>query len=259
MENQKMFASHGSRFLCLLVIALLPLATAARQKDNLALITVTGQAELRVPPDEVVFNLEVSKVDKDLALAQQQTDESVRQILALARRYKVGPQDMQTEYISVGMRYNTDVVDDDESSDSTSAATLKKIKREFIGYATSKTVVIRFRDLSHYEQFFAEVIKVGVSKIESVTFGTSQMRKYKDQARTLAIKAAREKATALTSEIGQTIGKAFSIQEEGYSSNSARSNYTGYIATERSDSETSSFAPGSISVKAQVTVSFYLN
>jgi uncharacterized protein YggE len=231
----------------------------AQQPQQLALITVTGQAELRVPPDEVVFNLEISKLDKDLVAAQQQTDESVRQILALARRYKVAPQDVQTEYISVGMRYSTDLIDDDEDSSSLSIAARKKVKQEFLGYATSKSVVIRFTDLSNYEQFFADVIKAGVSKVGSVSFGTSQLRKYKDQARTLAIKAAREKAIALTAEIGQSIGKAYSIREEGYSSDSARSNYTGYIATDYNNESNSSFAPGSIPVRAQVTVSFILN
>ena len=243
--------------LCLLLL-LPPVTVPARQKGEQPVITVTGQAELRVPPDEVVFNLEVSKLDKDLAAAQQQTDESVRQILALARRYKVAPQDMQTEYISVGMRYSTDFVDDDDS-DSASAANQKKIKREFVGYATSKSVVIRFTDLSNYEYFFADVIKAGVSKVESVSFGTSKMRQYKDQARALAIKAAREKAIALTSVIGQSIGKAVSIEEEGYSNNRGMANSTGYIATDYNDDDNSSFAPGSIPVRAQVTVSFILN
>jgi uncharacterized protein YggE len=240
------------------LFSLLSCAAAARgqQQSQLSLITVTGQAEVRVPPDEVVFNLEVTKLDKEITVAQQQTDESVRQILALARRYSVAAEDVKTDYISVNMLYSTDLVDDEDNS----AAREKKVKREFLGYSVSKTVNVRFRDLGRYEQFFSEVLKAGVSKVESVEFRSSQIRKYRDQARAQAIRAAREKAAALAGEIGQTIGKAYSIEEEGYSRpGSYAQNNTTVISGSFSGEESSAFAPGTISVTAQVTVSFILN
>jgi hypothetical protein len=98
----------------------------AQQQAQPPLITVTGQAEIRVQPDEVVFNLEVSKLDKDLTVAQRQNDESVRQILTLARRYNVPAEDVKTDYVSVEMRFSTDYVDDDEDS---SGAKPKRVKR----------------------------------------------------------------------------------------------------------------------------------
>jgi len=250
--------NHSRLLKASVLLLLLLCASAARaQQAQLPLITVTGQAEVRVTPDEVVFDLEVTKLDKDLTVAQQQTDESVRQILALARRYNVPAQDVQTDYISVNMSYSTDLVDEDEDS---SAVKAKKVKREFLGYTVSKTVNVRFTDLKRYEQFFSDVLKAGVSKVESVEFRTSQIRKYKDQARALAIKAAREKAVALAAEIGQTVGKAYSIQEEGYSRPGASANnYTTVMSGSFSGDEASAFAPGTISVTAQVMVSFILN
>jgi uncharacterized protein YggE len=240
-----------------IMLSLVSGTTFARAQQSSPLITVTGQAEVRVTPDEVVFNLEVTKLDKDITVAQQQTDESVRQIIALAHRYNVPAQDVKTDYISVNISYSTDLVDDDEDN---SAVKTKKVKREFLGYTVSKTVIVRFTDLNHYEQFFSEMLKTGVSKVESVEFRSTQIRKYKDQARALAIKAAREKAVALTAEIGQTIGKAYSIQEEGYSRPGAlANNYSTAISGSFSNNETSAFAPGTISVTAQVTVSFILN
>jgi uncharacterized protein YggE len=240
----------------LLSLVLCAAPARAQQQAQPPLITVTAQAELRVPPDEVVFNLEVSKLDKEITVAQRQTDESVRQILALARRYNVPAEDVKTDYISVDMRYSTDYVDDDEDS---SAAKPKRVKREFLGYSVSKTVNVRFTDLKNYEQFFSEVLKAGVSKVEGVEFRTSQIRKYKDQARTAAIRAAREKAVALTAEIGQTVGKAYSIQEEGYERPGSMANNTTVISGQFSGDETTAFAPGTISVTARVTVSFILN
>ncbi len=239
--------------LCLLL--LLPSTAAAWQKSEQPLITVNGQAEIRVPPDEVKFILEVTKLNRELTEAQKQTDDSVRDILALARRFDVPQQDVKTDYISVEMKYTTDLVDDDESD----ADKSKRIKREFLGYEVSKTVIVRFKDLARFEKFFAEVLKAGVSKVNSVEFRTSQIRKYKDQARALAIRAAREKAVALTAEIGQSIGKAYSIQEEGYSRSSSSNNFSTVVSGSFSSDEDSAFAPGMITVTAQVTVSFVLN
>jgi uncharacterized protein YggE len=90
------------------------------------------------------------------------------------------------------------------------------------------------------------------------------MRKYKDQARAMAIKAAQEKASAFAREIGQSIGKAFSITEDGVNNFTGKtlpnntSNYVGGISGAYSDDE-NTIALGQISVTARVVVSFELN
>lgn len=240
------------RITLLAVAVFLPLSARAQSDAAPPLITVSGQAEVKVVPDEVIFSLEVEMVDKDLSVAKQQNDESVRQVLALARRFKVAQQDVKTDYISVEMKYSTDLVEDRDADE-------KKVKRVFVGYAVSKTVIVRFTDLARFEEFFSEVLKAGVSRVREVDFRTSQLRKHKDEARALAIRAAKEKATALTREIGQTIGRAHSIQEEGFRSSASANNFSTRLEGSFSSDENSTIAPGMISVTAQVTVSFILN
>ena len=159
------------RITFLLVISFLPLLARAQPGPEPPLITVTGQAEVQVAPDEVVFTLEVEKMDKDLNVAKEQNDESVRKILALARNFKVAAPDVKTDYISVEMKYNTDFVGEEDNE-------RRKVKREFVGYEVSKTVIIRFTDIARFEDFFSEVLKSGVSRVNSVEFRTSQIRKY---------------------------------------------------------------------------------
>lgn len=232
---------------CLFLAAFAPPDVRAQQTVAPSLITVSGQAEIRVAPDEIIFTLEVEKTDKDLAVAKRQNDESVRQILALARRFNVATQDVKTDYITVEMKYETN--DDAEG----------KSRREFVGYEVSKTVIIRFTDIARFEEFFSETLKTGVSRIERVEFRTSQIRRHKDEARARAIRAAREKAIALTREIGQTIGRAHSISEEEES----RSAHSNTLSVNPGDSfaadEHSTIAPGMIRVTARVAVSFILN
>lgn len=96
----------------------------AQNPPERPLITVTGQAEVMAVPDEVVFNLNATTVDKDLFTAQQKTDQVVRNVLELARKYGIPATQVQTGYISLQERYSDE------------AATRQP--RVFIGYAVQQ-------------------------------------------------------------------------------------------------------------------------
>jgi uncharacterized protein len=228
-------------------------AAYAQEAKDRPLITVSGQAELRVPPDEIMFTLSVESVDKDMLAAKKKTDDSVREVLAIARRNSVKDEDVQTSYISVEPKYNTDDLEYDQR---------RGVKREFVGYQVSKTVAVRLRDIARFDGLLSDVLRAGVTRVRNVEFRDSQLRKHKDQARVMAIKAAREKASMLAREIGQSIGPAYSITETqapSYGRASANQNVVSTISGEPSDGDAEgAIAPGSISVTAQVTVSFRL-
>jgi uncharacterized protein YggE len=115
--------------------------------------------------------------------------------------------------------------------------------------------------MSRIESLLSDVIKAGVNRLGGIEFRTTQLRKYKDQARQRAIKAAQEKAIALTKEIGQTIGKAYLINEEeaegGSRSNNFLLNSSGSATGDYSDEE-GTIAIGQIPITARVTVRFEL-
>ena len=242
------------KILLVFVIALTASTTIAQNAVDRPLITVSGQAEMRVPPDEVVFTLEVESVDKDVMAAKKKTDESVKQVFGIAKDNKVNTDDVQTSYISVEPKYNTD--------DLEYGGERRGVKRVFIGYAVSKTIAIRLKDISRFDPLLSDVLKAGVTKVSNVEFRDSQIRKHRDQARAMAIRAAQEKANLLAREIGQTIGPAHSITEgvaNRYASQSMMQNSTSVISGDLSAAESeSAIAPGLISVTAQVTVSFQL-
>ena len=234
----------------LLAAAALLLSTSlpARADDAVLprLITVTGEAEVRVVPDEVVYDLTVQTLDKNLRQAKAQTDERVRRLVELTRRYGVEPRDVQTDYIRVEPRYR--------GNDET---------RLFVGYSVRKDLVFTLRDVTKAEALLSEVIESGITRVNGVSFRTSQLRKHRDEARVLAIRAAREKAVALAGELGQKVGKAYSIEEEAppsgrmMSQNASVNSFT----IEGSDSSGSSgtLALGQINVNARVTVRFELD
>ena len=73
------------KLLVILALGLSPSALLAQDQTR-PLITVTGQAEIMVVPDEAVFRLQVISQEKDLLAAQKKNDETVKAVLALGRR-----------------------------------------------------------------------------------------------------------------------------------------------------------------------------
>ena len=252
-------------FLLLLSLCFGSLVSAQEISDT-PMITVTGTAEVLIAPDEVVFSLDFTKTDKDLQVAKRLNDESVAKILDLTKRFQILPQNVKTDSISVEMKYEsvrdakTKIYDEDGDEIG---------KKIFKGYEVSKTVTIKLTDISRFEEFFAETLKTGITEVNSVTFATSKLREHKDTARDMAMKAAKEKATAMAGSIGQTVGKAVRITEGAvsnqYISNGVFSSNSNAISTNfRANSGTFSetlatFAPGAIKIEAQVSVSFLLN
>lgn len=88
----------------------------------------------------------------------------------------------------------------------------------FLGYTVTKKIAIILHDVNKAEAVLSDIFKSGISEIEGAEFRTTKSRKLKDQARAMAMKAAQEKATAMAKEIGQNIGKAFTITEESIDS-----------------------------------------
>jgi uncharacterized protein len=215
-------------------------------------ITVTGDAEVRVAPDEVLLTLGVETSDKDLGTAKRQNDERVKKVLALATESGIDPKDVQTEYINIEPRYR---YSDDQNV--------------FIGYFVRKTILVTLKDISRFEDLLSTALESGVNYVHGVEFRTTELRKYRDQARALAIQAAKEKAAALAEALGQKASVPQDIREDhsGWSSsyNSWWGNRWGGTQAQNviqnagpSGSIEGSVAPGQISVQASVTVVFKL-
>ena len=214
-------------------------------------ITVAGEAEVRVVPDEVVLTLGVETSNKNLDAARRENDRIVNAVFALTKKYAIPAERVQTDYIAIEPRYED-----------------RYTERAFIGYFVSKTIVITLRDVSQFERFYAEALGTGVTHVHGVQFRTTALRANRDKARELALQAAQEKAAAMAATLGQRIGQPVLIEETrnewasgygawwggrwggGMTQNVIQNIGEGWLPAD------GSLAPGQISVKATVTVQF---
>jgi uncharacterized protein YggE len=204
-------------------------------------IVVTGDADVKVVPDEVILTIAVETIDKDLLTAKQQNDDRVKKVLAVTQQFKIDPKNVQTDQITIEPRYKN----------------YNQDNQSFIGFNVRKSVVICVKDMKSFEPILLALIKAGTNRVDGVRFQTTELRKHRDHARLQAVKAAREKAQAMAAELGQKIGRAHSIVENGPPQVVQRS-YNALVNEGGDASGEGGFAPGQISVTASVTIHFDL-
>lgn len=231
-----------------LAFLLFPLVVHAQFSQNQGnIVSVTGDAEIKVIPNQVVVSLGVETRDRNLAVARVQNDNAVRSVLDAIARFQIDATDVQTDFIQVNIRYQS------------SAETVVD------HYVVEKSIAITVKDISKFEPLLSAVLEAGANHIYNVEFMTTDLRKYRDQARALAAKAAIEKANDLAAAAGlKVVGKPMNVSSYSYGGGSwyGRLHNMGvnvsqnvYQAGERGSAE-GTIALGKISVTASVSMNF---
>jgi uncharacterized protein YggE len=229
------------RFSYLALLATLALTTGlfADTKEEPPLITVTGSAEVNVTPDLAELSFGVETRDKDLAVATSRNSAAVTAVLAAIKKFSVAPKDVQTAAVEITPSY------DDE-----------KNGRRLQYFSVETDFRVTLRKLEDTGDFLSEVVKAGANQVHFVRFGSSESRKHADQARLLALRAAKEKALAAAKELGVQLGKPYSVTEKDGQGSGRGANTV--LPSEGFYYFRQNIEPGQVRISAQFTVSFLI-
>ena len=206
-------------------------------------IEVTGTSDVNVVPDKAIIDIGVEKQNPSAAAAKKAADSSARELLAALRANGIDDKDVTTNWLSLSPQYDWH-------------------SGKMTYFIADQSLTVTVHDLSKLDNLLDLLIKAGGNRINSIQFETSDIRKYRDQARELAVGAAREKAEALAKALGQSIGKAIAVEEVPQAT--GLYGYNGLLANttlEVSDNKARSgpaIAAGQRKVTASVTVWFEL-
>jgi uncharacterized protein len=225
------------------VIAMLAGLAVAEEKTPSKFVRVTGTSEVRVVPDRAVIEIGVEKQDPSASAAKHAEDAAARQILAALRASGIDEKDIQTTYLWLQQRSSYEK------------------KQKVYYFVAAQTMTVTVRDISKLDTLLEALVQAGGNRIDSIEYETSEMRKYRDQARELAVKAAREKAEALARALGQDIGRAQQIEEttDSFRLYSLPMANTSYERSAPAAAAGPSLAAGQKTISASVTVQFDLN
>lgn len=226
-------------------------------------ISVNGTAQVLVVPDQVELRLGISTRNPDLIRAKSENDERTAAVLNKLKALGLGQRELQTDAIHVQPEYR---------SDGPNPPVLT-------GYLVQRHLVVTLKEVGKFEPLLEAAIQAGANEDLNIQFCSTELRKHRDQARQMAIRAAREKGELFTQELGLKLGTATNIteqsQDNAFSSYSYYSMYGGYWQSRSSgyamqnnisvasgspepsnDAPNQTFAPGQIRISAVVSVQF---
>jgi uncharacterized protein YggE len=213
-------------------------------------IQVTGSATVKVVPDRAMVKLGVETNARTPDGALDSNARAIQKISRAIQSLGVDPKDISTDYYIVYPVYN-----------SYSDLTIK-------GYRVDNVVAVNLRDVSKAGKVLAKAFDNGANEVVDVQFYTSQLRTYRDQARDLAMQAAREKADALARAGGAKAGCLQTASENTWSYTSSYwSRYwnNSYMSQNVYQNAASGAVPaagddplslGTISVQAEISATF---
>jgi uncharacterized protein YggE len=217
-------------------------------------IQVSGTAVVNVTPDRVLIQLGVQSNGSTPEAVEMTNSTTINRVIRALNAQGIEEKDIVTDW------YVIDPIYEDYSS--------LYIK----GYRINNLVAITLRDISKVNQVIIAALNAGANQVVNVEFYLSDLRKYRDQARELAMIAAQEKASDLASAAGSETGCVMNINENTWSYYHGgwyahnrdlwTQNTVQNVAPAGSESsaltETGPVNLGQISVRAEVSASFSL-
>lgn len=192
------------RILLALGLCLLGISAAVGQTTSPPLISVTGTAEIKVAPDEVVLRASIMTRNANLQEVKKANDAIAAKAIAFLKEKGVKAEDIQTDYITLRPEYkHNDWAE----------------KPEF--YTATKSIEVIIRKVETLEPMLTGLLAVGVNSVDGITFRNSKYRELRIKARAMAVKFAKEKAEGLAAELDVKCGKVHSIEaiDDGGSQN----------------------------------------
>lgn len=239
----KLFVRIQFAFLFLMLLPTMPVHAQSVMVGNERFIEVIGDGEVLAVPDEVVLQLGVETIRTDLDDARRENDKRVAAILSLLKSSGIDEKYIQTDHVRVEPLY-TYKGDRD---------------RALRGYNLRKDMTVTLRDLSKMEELTAALLKAGTTNIYNYTLRSTQFRAQRDEARLMAIRAAREKAEAAAGALGQKVGQPLRIIEVPLADvYSPRAMNVSVEQASDGASAAPTFAHGRVTISARVKIAFAL-
>ena len=227
--------------------------SAATSCDSSRTVNVSGTALINVAPDRALIQLGVESNGVTPAAVENANEVAIQRVIKAIESLGVAYKDIVTDRYVIHPLY-----------DSYDSLYIK-------GYRINNLVAVTLRNVDKLSAVVAKALEAGANQVVGVELYTSELRKYRDQARELAMKAASEKAKDLAEAAGAGTGCILNINENtwsyynGWWHGSSRDLWTQNVVQNAAPTgsgemmtEDGPVSLGQISVKAEVSATYGL-
>lgn len=204
-------------------------------------ITVTGDGYVYATPDIGLVDMSVMTQDKDVSKATDENSQKMNKIIEYVKGAGVEAKDIKTLGFNISPVYSWEQ---------------KTGKRNLDGYEVNQTLEVKIRDLSKVGDIISNATSLGANDVSSLSFTVDDDNAVKEQAKSLAIKDAREKAKTLEKELGINLGKIINFSEGTYPSPIYSSYGAGSAEMKTMSSITPTIETGQNKITSTVTITY---
>ena len=181
------------RIVATVVLSFLAFSTSAAER----FVTTKGEATVEIPPDFVKIEMSLFSIGNELRSLKDDIDTRTYAVLAAAAKAGIAGPDIESGGVSVSREYETDRNDND-------------VLR---GYRVNRTIAVKLRNISGYEQFAQDLIEAKVDEINEVEVDLNNPAELNRRALIAATRNAREEAGAIASELSIQLGMPLEVSE----------------------------------------------
>ena len=195
------FTKHRAPLLAAIAAGTLLAAPTLAQTVPPAMISVTGEATVSVPPDQAQIDAGVATEAKTAREASDANNAAMGKVLLALKGAGLEEKDFQTSRLSL----------QPQSAPSRNGPGPSTI----VGYRASNRVRIRLHDVTKVASVIDTLVAAGANDLGGISFSVSNASKLLDDAREQAVADARRKAEIYAKAAGVTLGAPLSISEGG--------------------------------------------
>lgn len=172
-------------------------------------VSVSGTSSLTVESNKAEIYVKIITLEKTAQEAKNKNSEISKRVMDALKKEGVKDKDIETSQFYISPKY-----DYEESVD----ANIRKSRQVLLGYEVTNILKVTTQDLDKAGKLVDAAVDNGANEIERISFGLTKEREkeVKQQAMVMASNDAKEKATALATNLGVTLLKPISISESNF-------------------------------------------
>lgn len=153
-------------------------------RHNQQTVKVTGEATIQATPDQAIITLGVQTENVDPKLAQQENSQTISEIINVLKELGIDESNIKTSDYRMDPQYN-----------------YVEGKEIFRNYKVFHMLQIKTKDIEKVGTIVDAAVKQGANSVSNVRFSLANSESYYNQALTIALNNAHEKAMTLTRAI----------------------------------------------------------
>lgn len=199
------------------------LIAVTKQVKNTAATTNTisfsGEGKVFAKPDIAVVSFSILTEAKTSKVAQDQNSEKSKKVVDFLKSQDIDEKDIKTTGYNVYPQYSYPrslPLGVETQNYPESYPEYYNSNPKITGYQVNQSFEVKVKDLEKISTVLDGLVIAGANQVNQLGFKVDKEEELKDQARELAIKDAKEKASTLKKQLGIRLGKIVNYNEGGY-------------------------------------------